>query len=587
MNCESDMRKSTQSLNGIWLFCYDPDDFGEASGYSGISIDRSDWSEVNVPSCWDDSNYDGVGWYATRFKLENYLKNQNIAIIFDSVDDDAVIYLNGEKIHEHGGYGVRFCMIVNEKLNMKGDNLLVVKVLDTGGQGGINGKVYLQSFKEETELFQTKFFYEKSIPVPAWVRDAVIYEIYIRAYSNKGDFNSVTVDLHRLKNMGIDCIWLMPIFPVGELKRKGSLGSPYSVKDFKKVNPEFGTENDFENLVLKAHKFGIKVILDIACNHSAWDNPLIEEHPDWYTKCKKGIIISPNQDWTDVADFDYDNAELKDYMWDVLEYWVRKFDIDGYRLDVAELVPYDFWTIALKRLQEIKPDVLMLAEGDHPRLYVAAFHLSYAWDTRKAMYRILNLDSSATLLYDVLEKEYYRYPKNYLRMRFSENHDETRAAQFFGIQQTKVATVLSFTLPGVPMIYMGQEVGATENPSLFEKSVIDWGKPDQGFRELYSDLIRLRSDFPVLRYGKYVSIGNTQMKSIFSFARINKDNPILIIVNMSTKKQNVLADVSKIMESGLTENLELLLGHADYSLDNSRLKIVCEPFGYYLFEISD
>jgi len=549
INCSFNMGKPIQLLNGKWLFCYDPDNIGETLGYEEIGKDRSNWSSINIPSFWNDKNYDGFGWYTTVFSINPELKNKNIALVFDSVDDNAVVYLNGKRIHEHTGYGVRFYTIITDQLGINKENLLVVKVEDIGGYGGINGKVYLQAIKKEDELLEGEYSLLEALPPPDWVKDAVIYEVYVRSYSPEGNFDGLTTDLPRLLKMGINCIWLMPIFPIGEVKRKGSLGSPYSISDYKAVNPEFGTEDDFNDLIEKAHALGIKVILDIACNHTAWDNYLITEHPYWYTKNKEDEIVSPNDAWTDVADLNYDNNDLREYMWNVLEYWVREYNVDGYRMDVAELIPDDFWDETLSRLQNIKPEVLMLAEGSHPRLHLNGFHLTYAWNTCWTFYKVLSYNAPAKKLYDVLEKEHYRYPSNSLRMRFSENHDMKRAARYLGIREAKVAAVLTFTLPGIPMLYAGQEVGATEKLSLFEKSVVDWGKPDKGFYELYSDLIRLREDHPVLRYGTYIPVKNSQPKNIFSFARVDSTSSILIVVNMSSKRKDVALNIIEILNN--------------------------------------
>ena len=585
INCNFDMDKSIQLLNGKWLFCYDPDNIGETLGYAESSKDRADWSSVNIPSFWNDENYDGFGWYATVFTLSSKLKNKNIALVFDSIDDNAVVYLNGKRIYEHIGYGIRFYKIITDQLDRDRKNLLVVKVEDIGGRGGINGKVYLQAIIKEDELLEGEYSRLEALPSPDWAKDAVIYEVYIRSYSPEGDFNGLTNDLPRLREMGINCIWLMPIFPIGEAKRKGSLGSPYSILDYKAVNPEFGTEDDFRDLIEKAHALGIKVILDIACNHTAWDNYLITEHPDWYTRNKEGEIVSPNDDWTDVADLNYDNNDLREYMWNILEYWVQEYDVDGYRMDVAELIPDDFWNIALSRSQNIKPDLLILAEGSHPRLHLNGFHLTYAWNTCWIFYKILRYGASARKLYDVLEKEHYRYPSNSLRMRFSENHDLKRVTGFLGIQEAKVAAVLTFTLPGIPMIYAGQEVGATEKPPLFEKSVVDWEKPDRGFYELYSALIKLREDYPVLRYGKYIPVKNSQPKHIFSFARVDSNKSILIVVNMSSKNKIVSLDIREILNDRSNDSLKLLFGDTSFTLDNSKLKVEFLPFSYCLLEI--
>ena len=209
---------------------------------------------------------------------------------------------------------------------------------------------------------------------PEWSKNANIYEVNIRQYSPEGTFNAFTDDLPRLQAMGVDIIWLMPIHPIGELNRKGTLGSYYAVQDFNAVNPEFGTEEDLRALVNKAHELGMKVILDWVANHSAWDN-VWTINKEWYTLDEEGNFVPPIEDWSDVIDFNYDNPELREAMLSALEYWVREFDIDGYRCDVAGMVPTDFWVHAHTELDKIK-DVFMLAEDGEPELLLEAFDMN-------------------------------------------------------------------------------------------------------------------------------------------------------------------------------------------------------------------
>lgn len=579
------MKKTTQSLNGKWLIQYDPSQIGLALGWEKPESNRDGWHLVNVPTFWDDMNYDGIGWFVRSFYAESAFRNKKIALVFDSVDDNATVFLNGEQIYEHTGSGVQFYVDISNKLKFDQENTLVVRVEDTGGAGGINGDVYLQTFENETELLMTEYFRKETIPIPEWVRDAVIYELYVRIYSREGNFKSVTADLPRLKNLGVNCIWLMPIFPIGMENRKGSLGSPYAICEFKEVNPEYGTTDDFKALINEAHRNGIRVIVDIACNHTAWDNPLIRDHPEWYTQDKKGRIISPNGNWTDVADLNYDNRELWKYMIGVLEYWVRDFDIDGYRLDVAELVPYDFWEEALPRLQKIKPDVLMLAEGEHPRLHTTAFHLTYAWNTRYILHKILTQHASASDLFADLEKEYYRYPKNYLRMRFTENHDQPRSIDYLGRKQSDLAAVIIFTIPGVPMIYNGQEIGESIKPSLFDKSEILWEIRDRSFTNLFSELIRLRQEYPAIRRGTLTSLTHSASQSVTAFTRHGIGISVLVVANMTDKAQSTSLPLRDIMKNALGKEIVRKIGDADFTIAEDEMTIRLKPYGFGIFEI--
>jgi len=214
---------------------------------------------------------------------------------------------------------------------------------------------------------------------PELSRQATIYEVNIRQYTPKGTFKAFEQELPRLQKMGVNILWLMPINPLGEKKRKGSLGSYYSVRDYLTVNPEYGTLQDFKELVRKAHELGMKVIIDWVANHTSWDNELIIKHPDWYKKDSKGNIISPVADWTDVAGLDYSKPGLRQHMTDALAYWVKETDIDGYRCDVAGMLPVDFWNQAIPKIQKIK-SLFMLAEEETPKIHdTGLFDASYSW----------------------------------------------------------------------------------------------------------------------------------------------------------------------------------------------------------------
>src|SRR6185503_20620415 len=203
-----------------------------------------------------------------------------------------------------------------------------------------------------------------------WVRDGVIYEIYPRAFSQQGNFNAITARLDELKKLGVTILWLMPIHPIGQEKKKGTIGSPYAVRDYYGINPDYGTAEDLKRLVREAHARGLKVIIDIVANHTSWDSVMMK-NPEFYERDANGKITYPH-DWSDVAELNYGNPQLRQYMTDMLKYWVREFDLDGFRCDVAEEVPTDFWENARAELEKIKPDIVMLAEGHNPALLVNA-----------------------------------------------------------------------------------------------------------------------------------------------------------------------------------------------------------------------
>ncbi|MEO1361559.1 MAG: alpha-amylase family glycosyl hydrolase, partial [Pseudomonadota bacterium] len=253
---------------------------------------------------------------------------------------------------------------------------------------------------------------------PSWAQDAVIYQINTRQFTPEGTFNAAQAHLPRLKELGVDILWLMPIHPIGEVNRKGALGSPYSIKDFFGVNPEFGSEDDFRAFVAAAHDQGFKVILDWVANHTAWDNPLVAEHPEWYeTDWKGDFHPTPWTDWADIIDLNYDNPELRAYKTRALKYWVEEFDIDGYRCDVAGFVPLDFWETARSELEEIKP-VFMLAEWQQRDLHRTAFNASYGWAWKEAAQRIANGQSDAGDLRGFLGDQISTWPLDAYRMLY-------------------------------------------------------------------------------------------------------------------------------------------------------------------------
>jgi len=224
-------------------------------------------------------------------------------------------------------------------------------------------------------------------PVRDWVRDGVIYEIYPRAFSQKGDFNAITARLDELKDLGVTILWLMPIHPIGQEKKKGTIGSPYAVRDYYAINPDYGSAEDLKRLVREAHTRGLKVIIDIVANHTSWDSVLMK-HPEFYKRDAQGNITYPH-DWYDIAALNYGNQELRRYMTDMLKYWIREFDLDGFRCDVAGEVPTDFWENARRELEQIKPDIVMLAEAHKAELQVSAFDLDYSWPLHSALTNVL------------------------------------------------------------------------------------------------------------------------------------------------------------------------------------------------------
>ena len=335
-------------------------------------------------------------------------------------------------------------------------------------------------------------------PSPEWVKDAVVYEVFPRAFSVGGDFAGVTARMGDLQKLGVTVLWLMPIHPLGREKSKGSFGSPYAVRDYYGINPDYGTAEDLKRLVAEAHARGLKVIIDVVANHTAWDSVLMAR-PELYKKDAAGQVIPPVPDWSDVAGLDYADAALRGYMTEMLRYWIREFDLDGFRCDVAGMVPTDFWETARDELEKVKPDLLMLAEWHAADLLVKAFDLDYSWPLHGALTEVLQGQRPATALRAAWEEERRTYPKGALHLRFSDNHDERRAIGRFGEKGALAASVFMFTLDGVPMLYNGMEVGDTTEsgaPALFERLPVFWPIAERrpAFVRLYPALTALRRD---------------------------------------------------------------------------------------------
>lgn len=374
---------------------------------------------------------------------------------------------------------------------------------------------------------------------PDWVQGAVIYELYPRSFSKQATLNQVAYYLPTLKELGITVLWLMPIHPIGNQKRIGDLGSPYSVQNYYEIDPSLGSKEDLFDLIYKAHLLGLKVILDLVINHTAWDNPLIYEFPSWYIKDKGGDIISPNPYWTDVAALNYQATALWAYMIDMMLYWVREFDIDGFRADAASFIPLDFWEEAKDEIYKIKP-IFMLAEGDNADYMVKAFHASYSWKTYDSLKEIIIHQAPATLLTNVLIDEYNTFPSNSLFLRFNSNHDkhieDGTPRQVFGERGTFLTALLTYTLPGIPLIYNGDEVENNNSLSLFNKAIINWEHVSP-IKSFYLQLGKLRQEHTSLRYGKFQILESQQQDSLYIFTRSDSKETVIIAINFSSSPQ--------------------------------------------------
>ena len=376
---------------------------------------------------------------------------------------------------------------------------------------------------------------------PQWIKNSVIYEVNWRQYTKEGTIKAFEEHLPRLKELGVDVLWFMPIHPISKEKRIDTLGSYYSVADYKAVNPELGTLDEFKALVDKAHDMGFKIILDWVANHTGWDNEWIK-NPGWYTQDSDGNIIWPaGTNWQDVADLNYDNSEMRSAMLDAMKFWVKEVDIDGYRCDYAVGVPQDFWETAAAELNSIKP-VFMLAEDDTNFNFLTnAFHSNYGWP----LFHILNDvakgngNKTAIAVKSNLQSISY-FPNGTYPMNFITNHDENswNGTEFERLgDAVKTMAALTFTAPGIPLIYSGQEAGLNKRLAFFVKDEISW--EDLSMQTFYKELISLKKENKALWNGtaggniSFLKVDNT--KAILAFYREKDDNRVVVIMNLTSK----------------------------------------------------
>lgn len=410
-----------------------------------------------------------------------------------------------------------------------------------------------------------------------WSKNATIYEVNIRQYTPEGTINAFVEHLPQLDSLGVDILWLMPVFPIGEENRKGGMGSAYSVKDYRAVNSDFGTLEDLQKLVSKAHDLGMYVILDWVANHSAWDNPLINEKSEWYSKDSLGNNYAPVPDWADVVDLNYDSQEMRTYMINSLKYWVTETGVDGFRCDVAMMVPTDFWNEARIELDSIKP-MFMLAEAEQPDHMLKAFDMNYGWELHHIMNEVAKGKMDASHFDAYFHKYDSVYQTDDIRMNFTSNHDENSwngtVKERMG-DAAEMMTVFTYMIPGMPLIYSGQEVGLDRRLAFFEKDSIEWR--DSDWRTLYTQLNKLKKKNKALwngAYGGEINRINTDSEFIYAFQREKDGDQVIAIFNMSGEAQqaSIKSEIDSSMllnhftkeESTIENGFEISLGPWEY-----------------------
>jgi glycosidase len=418
------------------------------------------------------------------------------------------------------------------------------------------------------------------------LESAIIYEANIRQYSPEGTFDAFTRDIPQLKELGVKIIWLMPIFPISKVKRKAYgdkmvediedpkerdkyLGSYYAVSDFRKINPEFGTKEDFRKLLKTAHDNDIYVILDWVPNHTGWDHVWITEHPDFYTKNAKGEISDPLNDdgtpvgWEDVADLDYSNTKMREAMIEDMIHWIKEEGIDGFRCDMAGMVPTDFWAQAIPRLRAEK-DIFMLAEWENPELTRNnMFEMAYGWEVHHLLNAIAKGEKNAFDFNNYIEHSKEKWANGGFHMNFLTNHDENSWAG--SIQErmgdaSEAMLALTYCMPGMPLIYSGQEYDLDHRLKFFEKDSIP--KEKGKVWPVLQKLGNLKKEMPALAGAKdpglYEKIETSHGESIISFRRKKQNNEIIFIANMSDEGRKIDIPIHGIYKDGMSgEEVEL------------------------------
>ena len=414
---------------------------------------------------------------------------------------------------------------------------------------------------------------------PAWIRQGNIYEVNVRQYTKEGTFKAFSKSLDRLKNMGVQTLWFMPINPISKVDRKGTMGSYYAVADYKQVNPEFGTMKDFQDLVKGIHAKGMKVLIDWVPNHTGADHSWIKKHPDFYVKDSTGKPAIP-YNWDDTRQLDFANPVMVDSMISSMKYWITNADIDGFRVDVAWNVPETFWAKCIPQLRSMKKDFFMLAEGDKPYL-AKTFDAVYPWTMFHQMEKIAAGERPAFALDSVKAANDTLYPKKTIQMYFTSNHDENSwnkadYGTFPGAVHAPFAVFTQTMANSVPLVYSGQEEPVLRPLAFFEKDPIEFGK--YGREKFYKTLLDLRKNNPALASDasfRKVTVGDTT--AVYAYVREKGNKKIFVILNLSNKEQTV--EVHDIFLMGNPYNV---FAYTKEKLITTPWKI--EPWGFVVYE---
>lgn len=427
---------------------------------------------------------------------------------------------------------------------------------------------------------------EKSLVIqtfPERAKDMNIYEVNIRQYTPEGTIKAFQEHLPRLKQMGVDILWIMPIQPISLKNRIGPLGSYYSIQDYTAINPSLGTIEDFNILVNEAHKNNMVVIMDWVANHTGFDHEWIKKEGYHKTDSNSNIVSHTGTDKTGVADLNYDNQEMRQAMISEMKWWITESDIDGFRCDDAGEVPNDFWSSAIDSLKAVK-DVFMLAEWDDPKMHDAGFHMTYGWAPHHWMNETAKGNIDVDSLEALITSDVDRYGTSPFRMMFTTNHDENSwngtVFERFGEGHQAWAT-WAFTVRGMPLINSGQEAGLDKRLRFYDKDTIDWSIIP--FQDFYTHLLDLKHNNPALhngRFGGNLKFIEDSNNHVSTFIRNKEEKAVIVIVNLSNEKQEIV-----INAKNLDNELSDWMTGVRVKLTSGE-KLTLAPYQYYIFTIS-
>jgi glycosidase len=424
---------------------------------------------------------------------------------------------------------------------------------------------------------------------PIELRNQIIYEAYVRNHSKEGTFNELVKDLDNIKELGVNILWLMPIHSIGQKNKKGELGCPYSIQDYRGINPEYGTLDDFKGLIKAVHQRGMKLMIDVVYNHTAHDSKLFEEHPEWFYRTADGEVGNKVGDWYDVIDLDFNNQELWDYLIDALKYWVE-LGVDGFRCDVASMIPLDFWKQARTEVAQLKEGVIWLAESVEPDFLKAlrkngfvglsdaelyqAFDVSYDYDTFLYFKKYKSGEISFSQYLEKVRMQEYIYPANYVKMRFIENHDQARARRWLAVKEDLYNwTTFYYFQQGLTLIYGGQETDDIISPSLFDSDPVDWTLLDEYYVDLLKDLGEIKKD-EIFAKGHYEILDSGRVGVVVATYQLN--NRLMVgVFNLEQK----LGDISVPVPDGTYENL---ISAKQIKVEDGKMTLGVEPIIFAL-----